>query len=172
MMDATTRAAIFKQAAQEQLSSEPTVEMTFGGLPFTVRRVDREAWTLSGRLPQALTAKVIKLVSAGKAEVTTADMSAEDAEHFLRFQRDLVMAAVVAPKLVIEDRALAEDEISYQWLVENFKDAVLDIFEHQMLGAPGVPVRTTKGEVPLSAVEGFRDQDEGASAVGSGSGVP
>lgn len=171
-MDATTRAAIFKQTAQGLLASEPTVEMIFAGLPFTVRRVDREGWALSGRLPQALTSKVIKLVNAGKTEVTTADMSAEDAEHFLRFQRDLVIAAVVAPKLVIEDRPLSDDEISYQWLVENFKDAVLDIFEHQMLGAPGVPVRTTKGEVPLSAVENFRHEHEGAPAAGSGADVP
>jgi len=111
------------------------------------------------------------MVSAGKTEITTADMSAEDAEHFLRFQRDLVIAAVAAPKLVFEDRPLADDEISYQWLIENFKDAVLDIFEHQMLGAPGVPVRTTKGEVPLSAVENFRDEHEGASAAGSGADV-
>lgn len=170
-MDATTRAAIFKRTAQELIASEPTVEMVFSGLPFTVRRIDREAWTLSGRLPQALTSKLVRLVSDGKTEIKETDLTPEETQAMLKLQRDLVLAAVVEPKLVVEDRPLAEDEISYQWLLENFKDAVLEIFEHQMLGAPGVPVRTTKGEVPLSAVENFRDEHEGAAAAGAGTDV-
>lgn len=103
---------------------------------------------------------VLKLTEIFNQQVTPEaallSLSAEDQIRYATFLNDLVIASVIEPKIVTYDTD-AEDEIS---LADIPEEDLQFILASALNLAPEVPVRTKGGDVPLKAVENFRDESE------------
>lgn len=193
-----TSAASYGRIAKEAARDEPTMILPLpSGAKFRVRRPPVESWIVGGRIPQHLVLKSIQaaknLGRAGGAAVESAmaalapDVGDNEAIQILIFARDLVVAAVVSPRIValkpgeeaferevpgldgqpvtkifistpgLNERQLADDEILAQML---HPADFWFVYQWAAQGAKGIPVQTGKGPTTLEVVETFRPGDE------------
>ena len=173
MKNSTNRALLFQQRRQERHASLATrLTLPSSGVEVLVARPDLEVWIMSGRLPQALTAKVLELFGKGENPSPAAVLkSMQEAGgtammDSLVFVREFVRATLVSPRLVVPalDGRHADpekDEIAPEDLD---KDDFIYILHWAMGGGGGAPVQTEGGEVTHDALATFRDKRRGRSA--------
>ncbi len=95
-------------------------------------------------------------------------LSDEELASLMIFAREVVMAAVVRPKLVARPSPGIEDEIGPDDIeLQDF----WHIFNWAMSGAPGVPIETKDGETTVEAVETFPGQPSASNSAGEDSGA-
>lgn len=142
----------------EKLAASPVITKTFGDQEFRVRRLNLQDWSQSGRLPQYLTTMMLRAYKGEAVEVDESAMSADEMAASLVFQREAFCESIVEPRFVQVDRPLADDEVSYKTFTFAYPEIVREVVEWQMAGAPGVPVESEGGEVPLQSLETFRNK--------------
>jgi hypothetical protein len=105
-MPANTSAAGWKRAAA-QLRRDASVEIELpSGAVVRACRPGVEHWMLRGRMPEALSAVVLALTGDDRRKLTPAELA-----ELGRFNRDIVIATVVEPKIVLD--APGDGEIAY-----------------------------------------------------------
>lgn len=156
-MDAREYAALWQQVAKKKVAASPTTEVEIDGFKFEGRRVQIQGWVKSGRLPQSLVTELIRAEQDGDIQGAASNVSPEQAQQLLKFQRDIVCAVVVKPKIVTHDDALAEGEVRYADISEAVPDLMDKIFAWAAGNSPSVPVATEGGEVTLAEVRNFPD---------------
>ncbi|MGE0131878.1 MAG: hypothetical protein AB7U82_27660 [Blastocatellales bacterium] len=123
------------------------------------------AWIGGGRIPETFMSMLQRVVDAGgslrekelEAARAISELSEQDQIKYATFLNDLVVASVIEPKIVLGIPQF-EDEIS---IAEIPEDDLMFILKEAMSLAPSVPVQTKGGDVPLAAIEDFRDKPEG-----------
>ncbi len=146
-------AALWRQKMNEP---SPTVKMEFAGLQGVFQRLPLRGWIKSGRVPQFLVHAMLEARNGQDIEIDKADLTPEQFDESIKFQREAVCYVAINPRIVAEDRTLEKGEISYAELAEKSPDAVDAIVAWVMLGCPDVPVNTKDGEVTMAEVTKFR----------------
>lgn len=152
-----TSAAQWRAKKQQSEAEAPTVMLPLpSGAIVEARRLPLDAWLLSGRLPDAFVADVIKTLKekpttgAELPFVKAEDLKPEEVEMFLSTARDIVTATVVRPRIV--EIATADDEISAADVPD---DDFLFLFDWAMKGSPDVPVAMAAGMTSAGALSNF-----------------
>lgn len=141
---------------RKETSKPATVEREFDGLPCIARRVTMAAYLQAGKLPTFL-AETLADAKGNDVQVTAEQLSVEDAQALIKFQRDLVCDVLEVPKVVTEDRPLQDGEVSYMDLVINRPKVIEEIMTWSRWGCPDVPVKLAGGkETTLASVKKFR----------------
>jgi len=153
MNNAKDFAAIWR----EGVSKTPTVEREFAGLPCIARRLSLMGWAQAGKLPHFLVEIMLKAKAGEDIEIKTSDIAPEEFTALMNSQRDIVCEVLEMPKVITEDRELADGEISYASLVMNRPDVVAEILTWVRAGCPDVPVATKNGKgTTVETVSNFR----------------
>jgi len=159
-----------KQTRQKELAVRVTLPSS--GAEVLLHRPSLEVWMMSGRIPQALTQKVLEMFGSGekpKASEVLKRMQEEGGKALqdsLIFVRDLVSATLVSPRLIVpsihgREADPEKDEIDPTDL-ETTDFAF--IFSWAVSGSAGVPVTTTEGSVSVDALSNFSVDGRGDSA--------
>ncbi len=103
-------AAAWRKAAGNQTSAAVDLELP-SGMVIKALRPDLSVWMLQGRLPAAFTQLVLQARNGEDAGDAPAEITTEQIMAMGSFYHDVVIAAVIAPRLV--ERASSPEEISY-----------------------------------------------------------
>jgi hypothetical protein len=158
--------------AERPQQEEPTGVITLDGFEFVGRRLPLERWIKAGRVPQSLTAQMIRVYRGEQPDLDESQIPTDDLIASHRFVREVVTYVVVEPRLVTEERALAAGEVRYSEVFDKAPHLVDLIMQWVYAGSPGVPVRTEGGETSIEALSHFPDDAEGGSGAQSGADVP
>ena len=138
---------------------EPTAEIELCGFRFLAKRPPLSVWIRSGRLPQSLLVQLLNLEKDPDAEISSSTIPVEDLPQTVDFQREAVLHAIVSPRIVTGRPG--DGEFSYMALCEQRPDLINAIVGWVLLGSPGVPVKTTEGELSVDALSRFRQDQPG-----------
>lgn len=131
-------------------SDAATEELTLpSGFVVDVRRPPLTAWMMNGRVPERLLASAM---GGDKAKAGQSLETMKDGEmlQMLKFVRDVVVATVISPRIVVGAAPDAEDEIDPSRIPEGDFYAVFN-------WAMSVPVKTADGgSLSAPALETFR----------------
>ena len=144
-----------KRASELALSKTTNLELP-SGATVLVRRPPLTAWLRNGRLPESLTRLIVKASQDSTAELqaklTGTTMTGDEQLAMIKFMQDLVLYAVVRPKLVM-GVSMSPDEIGVAEIPEEDSDF---LFSWVMQGSPQIPIPTTEGEVEPKGLSTFR----------------
>lgn len=163
------------EAAESQVLLEaqaPTARITLCGFPFIGRRLPLDRWIASGRVPQALTAQMIRIHRGEQSDIDEADLSTDDLISGHAFVRDAITYCVVEPRIVTHTRSLAPGEVRYAEVFDPRPELIDVLMQWIYAGCPGVPVPTKGGETSIEALTHFPDDAEGGASAEPGAPVP
>ena len=134
------------------------------GAVFTLRRPPLDAWTRAGKVPDFFVRMALESEKGkGNADALN-DLTPEEVMHSLKFMREVLLYAVVEPKLKIgaaeDDDALDPAEIE-EGDVEFLTSYIL------FKGCPDIPVLTKEGQVSVQSLATFRQKRPGGVPVGT-----
>ncbi len=172
----TNKADVWRAKLKEQEAAreELTVEMEFAGLRGTFGRVPIVGWLKAGRVPQFLVhAPSVARGQSDSPQLKQGDLTPEQYEENMRFQRMAVCAVSRIPKIV--DGEPKEDEISFDEIALINPQFLDEVTAWVLNNCPDIPVAVKGGEtVTTEEVTNFRDESEGgasAESVAHGEGV-
>lgn len=165
-------AAAGAEAQAEIEAQAPTALITLRGFTFVGRRLPLERWIQSGRVPQALTAQMIRISRGEQSDVDEDDLSTDDIVAGRAFVSDAITYCVVSPRIVTHTRPPAKGEVRYSEIFDPRPDLIDALMGWIYANCPGVPVRTEGGETSVKALTHFSDDAEGSAGPESGAPVP
>lgn len=134
-----------------------------------LRRIDKEALLMTGRVPQALAMRVLDTFSEIKGADAMKAVSDADARNNIGNLPALVnatlIAGIVEPRVVLENANPANNEINVSQIPDGDR---LDIYRELSANSPGQTVATEAGEVALSGVENLFQESESPVSVDAG----
>lgn len=158
------------QAAEE--AQAPTGEITLLGFSFVGRRLPLQRWIRSGRVPQALTAQMIRIHRGEQSDMAEEDLTTDDLISGNAFVRDAITYCVVEPHIVTHTRPLAAGEVRYAEVFDPKPELIDALMQWIYAECPGVPVRTEGGETSIKALSHFPDDAAGSPGAEPGADVP
>ncbi len=159
-----------RQAEEE--AQAPTARIALLGFPFVGRRLPLERWIASGRVPQALTAQMIRIHRGEQADVQEDDLATDEIIAAQAFVRDAITFCVVEPRIVTHTRPLAKGEVRYAEVFDPRPQLIDALMQWIYANCPGVPVATEGGETSVEALSRFSPDAEGGAGAQSGAPVP
>jgi len=120
------------------------------GVIVKVRKTDASVWFLHHRLPQGLSLAAFNAFGTGEVEAGDERID-EKIEAVAQFMHDMIVAALVVPRIVPDELVPQNDELHYRELCEEDAAAIFSWATRREEAAP---------------LEGFR-RDTGVSAAGA-----
>lgn len=160
-----------KQTATVE-EDEATGEINLDGFEFIGRRLPLQRWTKAGKVPQTLTAQMIRILRKEQSDVQEEELSTDALIAAQQFVVDAVCYVVKVPTLVTHTRPLKEGEVRYSEIFNDRPDLIDKIMAWIYAGCPGVPIKTKDGETDMKSVENFPDDSEGGAGSSPSNDVP
>jgi hypothetical protein len=145
-----------KQVQKAELTGNITLP---SGAIFKMRRPPLDVWMASGRIPQSFLRAMLEAQQGGAQAAT--QFSTEETLEGLTFLTEAVIYAAVEPRLAMQsddEEVLALSDLD----PEDFRFLTSWI----QAGSPGVPVKTSTGEVQPEKLARFRQKRAGGGFVG------
>jgi hypothetical protein len=150
--------------AAERAALVQIVPVSFAGFDGRAHRLDLFEFARAGRMPEYLAKAFFAAVNGQEAKAREGDLTPEELNAWLRFQRVAFCSMMDEPRFSIEDerkgRELYDDELDYSEFVVSFPEVVKEGVQWQLDGCPDIPVRTESGEVSIEDLRNFRDGGE------------
>jgi hypothetical protein len=149
----------WRKRSEELALAKTTILELPSGVSVLVRRPPLVAWLRNGKLPETMTKLIARQADEPQGLQTLQSQMAtgivrqspEDQLAMIRLMQEMVLYAVVKPKLVI-GVANSPDEIGLAEVPEEDADF---LFEWVMKGSAEVPIPTKEGEVEPQGLANF-----------------